>query len=500
MTMTHYTSLGRSLRTFSARAVLAAVSIAAIAACNADDLNVPNPNQASIVAASGDPTAFQLLATGLFADERSTRTALITAVGLVGHESYTFTPQEPRNTTNALLGISVAGVRKLDPAGFATGPWGTQYGVLRDIFNFKKTISNLSSLSTAQKAAALGFAQTLEAQMLLEIAQTHDTLGAVVEILEDPAAVAPFVSRDSVYKYILNTLDAAATNLTAGGAAFPFTFAPGFVGFTTPATFTQFNRALKARAAANYATAGGGAAAWATTLAALQASFLNASATSRAALDIGPFYTYGASPDTPNGIAASVTSTLYGHMSFLTDAQKKADGSLDDRYTAKIRTGLAPAQSPATADGPQSGTSTIGFKIWAVNTSPVPIIRNEELILLRAEARLATGDKAGAIADLNVVRQNSGGLPASTLTAGSSTDAILDGILYEKRYSLMMEGQRWPDARRYNRLNTLPLDVTSGPNQNYVFKVFPIPQAECLVRAKLSGEFLGPSGQNNCAP
>ena len=51
---------------------------------------------------------------------------------------------------------------------------------------------------------------------------------------------------------------------------------------------------------------------------------------------------------------------------------------------------------------------------------PIPIIRNEELILLRAEARLATGDKAGAIADLNQVRVNSGGLPASTLTATSA--------------------------------------------------------------------------------
>ena len=77
------------------------------------------------------------------------------------------------------------------------------------------------------------------------------------------------------------------------------------------------------------------------------------------------------------------------------------------------------------------------------------MIRNEELILLRAEAKLGSGDKAGAIADLNIVRQNSGGLPASTLTAASSTDAILLGILYEKRYSTMMEGNRWVDMRRY---------------------------------------------------
>ena len=90
------------------------------------------------------------------------------------------------------------------------------------------------------------------------------------------------------------------------------------------------------------------------------------------------------------------------------------------------------------------------------------VIRNEELILLRAEAKLATGDKAGAIADLNQVRVNSGGLPASTLTAASSDDAVLTGILYEKRYSLLWEGSRWPDVRRYGRLNTLPILIYSS--------------------------------------
>jgi len=114
-------------------------------------------------------------------------------------------------------------------------------------------------------------------------------------------------------------------------------------------------------------------------------------------------------------------------MSIQADAQKKANGSPDDRYTAKIRTGLPPRQGPVTGDGPTSATSTLGFSIWPTTSSPIPIIRNEELILLRAEARLATGDKAGAISDLNVVRTVSGGLPPSTLTPASSVDEILTG-------------------------------------------------------------------------
>ena len=94
---------------------------------------------------------------------------------------------------------------------------------------------------------------------------------------------------------------------------------------------------------------------------------------------------------------------------------------------------------------------------------------------------------------------NSGGLPASTLTPTSTDDAILNGILYEKRYSLMMEGNRWVDMRRYNKLSALPLDIASGPNKNFVPKVMPIPQAECLNRISVGGALVGPNGQNNCS-
>jgi len=488
------------------RKLLSGVVLAVSAvSCKQADIDITNPNVALAGAVASDPTALQLLATGLMVDQRGTRQAMITNTGTFGREMYTYTPNEGRNTTNYLVGIIAGGQQKLDPGGFANGSWGGNYGALRDIFNFKNTINASTALTAAQKSASLGFAETLEALMLFEIVQTRDTVGGITEIKENPFDLAPFVTRDSMYKYVLNTLDAAATKLAAGGTAFPFTLAPGFgaavggAAFNTTAGFAQFNRALKAKASAHYATAGGGAAAWQASLTALAASFLNASATTRTAFDVGVYDTYAPSPDTPNGLTQATNSTLYAHMSFQADAQTKANGSPDDRYTAKIRTGLPARTGPVTGDGPTSATSTLGFSIWPTQSSPIPIIRNEELILLRAEARLATGDKAGAIADLNQVRVNSGGLPASTLTAASTDDAILNGILYEKRYSLMMEGNRWVDMRRYNKLSALPLDIASGPNKNFVPKVMPIPQAECLNRLSLGGAFVGPNGQNNCS-
>jgi hypothetical protein len=478
----------------------AAVLAAAIVSCKADQLDIPNPNSATVAGATGDPTSLQLLATGLFAEQRGTRAGMITNAGIFGRESYTFSPQDGRFTTDPLIGIMVGGVPKIDPNGFANGPWSGEYGLLRDIFNFKKTVDASTNLSAAQKSGALGFAQTLESMMLFEIVATHDTLGGIVEMKDNATDLAAFVSRDSMYKYILNNLDASATNLAAAGSTFPVTLPPGFKGFDTPATFAQFTQAFKAKVESYWATSGGGSAAWQACLAALQKSFLNPGATTRAQFDVGVYDTYGPSPDSPNGLTQATNTNLYAHMSFQTDVQLKANGQPDDRYTAKIRTGLPPRSGPANSDGPVSATSTLGFSIWPTVSSSIPIIRNEELILIRAEAELATGDKAGAIADLNQVRVNSGGLPPTTLTAASPDDDVLMGILYEKRYSLMMEGDRWFDMRRYNKLDLLPLDVTSGPNKNFVARVNPVPQSECLVRAKSTGDLLGPNGLNDCAP
>ena len=501
MTQTHILQMRRLL----GAAAVAASAVAAVS-CKASDIDITNPNSAIASAVASDPTALQLLATGLVVDQRTTRQALITNTGTLGREMYTFTPNEGRNTTHYLIGITVGGVQKLDPTGFAVGSWGGEYGTLRDIFNFKNTIDATTALSAAQKSAALGFAETLEALMVFQVLQTRDTLGVITEVQENPFDLSPFVSRDSGYKFVLSVLDDAGAKLAAGGSAFPFKLPPGFTAtvggadFSTPAGYRQFNRAIKAKAAVHYASLGGGAAAWQSALTALGESFLNATATSRTALDVGVYDTYAPSPDSPNGLTQATNTTLYAHMSIQTDAQLKANGQPDDRYTSKIRTGLASRQGPVTADGPTSGSSTLGFSIWPTQSSPIPIIRNEELILLRAEARLGTGDKAGAIADLNQVRINSGGLPASTLTTASSVDAILDGILYEKRYSLLMEGDRWADMRRYKRLDQIPLDVKTGPNKNFVAKVMPIPQGECLNRVKQGGAFIGPNGQDNCAP
>ena len=455
-----------------------------LTACSKDTLNITNPNTPSVAGASTDPQALQLLATGLLRQNRNSRGGFITETGRFGREAYVYTPQEGRNTSAYLIGI--AGANRLDPAGFAVGSWGGPYGNLRDVFNFKNTV-NGSSLSAEQKRAALGFAKTIEGIELLTVIATRDTIGAVVQINQDATELAAFVSRDSTYRYILNTLDEAAADLAAGGAAFPFALNSGFAGFNTPSTFRQFNRAMAARAAAYYATAGGGAAAWTRARTALDASFINTNATTAAQYNVGVYHPYAAAPDVTNPLAAATNTDLYAHMSIDADAPLKADGTKDNRFLAKIG-------SRPTRNAPQGlgVPSSLGFQVYPAITTPIPIIRNEELILLRAEILLATGDKAGAIAMINNIRVNSGGLAPTTLTAASPDADIVTEILVQKRYSLLLEGHRWIDMRRYGRLDQLPRDLTTGVNAHFVARVQPLPQAECLQRVGRAAPLAGP--------
>ncbi len=82
-----------------------------------------------------------------------------------------------------------------------------------------------------------------------------------------------------------------------------------------------------------------------------------------------------------------------------------------------------------------------------------PIFRYAEVLLMLAEceARLATGVSQRAIDLLNVVRNRSIPDPATNqYTAASFADrtALLQAILWERRFEFAMEGKRWMDIHR----------------------------------------------------
>ena len=195
-------------------------------------------------------------------------------------------------------------------------------------------------------------------------------------------------------------------------------------------------------------------------------------ATSLADLNRGTYNVYStAAGDTPNGNSFAQQNYIFAHASIATDAQSGPSGAVDDRYTRKVVTN-PPVTPPQNLNIPADHH----FIIYPTPSSPAPIIRNEELMLIRAEANIFAGNFAAAMQDINNIRSVSGG--GLTPVVFATQAAGLTALLYERRYSLLFEGQRWNDHRRFGLLNLLPLDK---PGQ-FVAKVMPIPQAECDAR------------------
>jgi hypothetical protein len=442
-----------------------------IAACNTDKLTIPNYNQPTTEGVGKDPNGVQLLVSGLLAGSRNSLAGMVQDFGQFGRESYNYFSTDGRTISNYLVGIP--GPQRLDPAGFAAGGWVGRYQNQRNAVQLID-VAGSTALSAAQKSAVSGFAKTYRALELSYVIISRDTLGAPVDIPADPNSPAPFVSRDSVYAFISATLDDAAKDLQAGGSSFPFTLHSGFAGFDAPATFLQFNRAIAARVLAYRASLGCGATCYNAALTALAGSFVSpvGGATSLADLNRGTYNVYStAAGDTPNGNSFAQQNYIFAHASIQTDAQSGPSGAVDDRYTRKVVT-----NPPVTPPQNLNIAADHHFIIYPTPSSPAPIIRNEELMLIRAEANIFTGNFATAMQDINNIRSVSGGGLSPVVFATPA--AGLTALLYERRYSLLFEGQRWNDHRRFGLLNLLPLDK---PGQ-FVAKVMPIPQAECDAR------------------
>jgi starch-binding outer membrane protein, SusD/RagB family len=467
------------MRPILSKGHLAGALVLALVACNADRLNVPNFQNATPESIQSDPaTAVPLLAAGVLRDDRGAATTYVSGVGILGRESYNYTPTEGRNTS----GYLTTDVNNQASFGGVSN-WALFYNALRDNFNLLNVAEHASDaiFSAAQKNAVRGFAHTIEGLELSYVVSTRHDLGAPVEIKPVETELAAFVSRDSVYNHIIGRLDQARTELGQAGTSFPFPWPSGFTGFTTPANFTRVNRALAARVNAYRASLGvsgcgaaRSAACYNVVLQNLAESFINPTG----ALDAGVYRTYSAaSGENANGISNAATTSIVAHAKSDSGVQLKADATQDARFTAKILRLTSPRRpSTASLGVPTNWDHTV----YPARDSRLPVIKNEELILLRAEARYYTGDQLGALDDLNTVRTRSGGLAAITLANIATEAAFLDELLYNRRWSLMFEGHRWVDMRRFGRLNQLTIDLST----HIVATQLPVPQAECLARAR----------------
>lgn len=446
----------------SIAAIAATLSLLPLTAC---DIDVPDLNNPSIDELEENPTRANVSAacTGLLIGNRRNRAqanGYIAQLGILGREAYNFDVADPRYISELLEGTLQQG------SPFGGNFWGGPYANVRLANLVQSAVGRVAEFSDAERSAILGFSKTIEATDLLEVAVTRDANGGVIDTdRELGAALGAIVGKEQMYAEIARLLDEGAAELAVGGEEFPFALSNGYAGFDDPAGFAQFNRAMRARVAA-YAKD------YATVLTALAGSFIKdmnagGAALTVADLQIGVFHSYStASGDQTNNL---INPNLFAHPSFATDAQTNG-ANKDQRLVRKTRTTMMPGSG-------RGLTSNLKYTVYSSNASPVSIIRNEELLLLRAEAKFFTGDTTGATADLDIVRTVSGSLMPYATPITDAT-AFVTALLYERRYSLAFEGHRWIDVRRFGRLMDLPLDLPA-----HVRNVrYPIPLAECDAR------------------
>ena len=403
-------------------------------------------NHATVDAYTANATVTQLntLVSGTESGMRNNLSLYLDDVGTLGREMYHFSGAEPRFVTD-LLGASDGTLSNSNF--YITNPWAARYRVIKNCNILQQAATHSKFVNAQGKSGYFGFARTIKAYQLLMNLNLTDSNGIRVDVA-DPGHLGPILSKADALTAIAGLLDSARTDL--GSATIDFTLA-GFGDLTDAAGLLQVNRALAARVAIYREK-------WTDALTYLTESFYDLNG------DVmhGVYHVYGSgSGDQLNDFFMPRNQTgeiRLAHPSYATDIVPG-----DDRIAkAALRT------SPASLNGLSSNRD-----VWAYtsSTANIPIIRNEELILIYAEANIQATNFPNAIIALNRIRV----LHNQTPYAGAITkNALLDEMLYQRRYSLYSEGHRWVDMRRYGRLSELPLD---RPDDN-VWSKFPLPVSE----------------------
>lgn len=460
----------------------------ALGACDTE-LTVPNYNNPSISDLQSNPTNSGVLAatTGLLIGTRQEQAGYVRISAVPGREGYFVDPNEGRYVRQLAAGTP-------DASDFTGGSyWAAPYNAIRT-GNLILSIADDPRLtfSASDRASVKGFVKTMQAFNFLQILNWREQIPIAVGISPEEAP-APLVSRVEAFAYIAMLLDEANTDLGAATGTFPFSTGSGLsqYQFNQAANFRKFNRGLKARVEVYRATLGHTAtpsspANYTAALSALSESFINTTDGSRTELNRGLYFSYSAASGDLTNSNFDNSGRLIADNRNRTEAQLQPGGARDARVLLK--------QDSAQENRVSIGlTSTERFRIYDTrpfygtggSASPMPALRNEELILLRAEARYFTNDLPGALADLNFVRVNSGGLAPLTAANIATPAQFITRLLYERRYSLLFEGgHRWIDHRRFGRLadinSTGVSDAARANDKTFAF--FPLPINEQLAR------------------
>ncbi len=396
---------------------------------------VLNPNAPTVESVENGATLadLKLLAIGVQAVQRVDANFHFWTVSTIGREYYDMRGTDPRYTSE-LLGSNGS---SLDNNGFlTTRAFGGAYRAIRNANLLKTALSKTTaSLTESEINGIMGFANTVIAYEILREGNRQYENGMRIDV-EDPFNLGPFTgSYQETLGAVKNILDGAYAQLTDTEPEDVIWALQGFAtaGDSQTEALANWNRALAARVALYMGDPSGA-------IIACENSFMDLNAD----LNNGVYYEYGGATgnDLPNPFFyVPEVDNYMAHPTFIADIED-GDGRISKVMELK---------DPVSID---DLSSSYLVSIVESNASPFPLIRNEELILIYAEANIGT-DNAKAIEAINIIRA-AAGLPEYD---GENDDAsVTEQLIYERRYSLFGEGHRWIDMRRWGRLNQLPLD------------------------------------------
>ncbi len=461
-------------------------------------------------------SGLQNAVSGLFAASRNDLGAFqgieFNTVAGYARDGAVFTNTEPRFTTYPL------GVNAIPNTSGTV--WAQEYQNItqaQQIFAALPTISTL--ITTAEATSITGVVQTLQAYNYMLIAEAHDTLGLAILPAGLTGTTAPAAVCDkNAWQYIVALLDSAEAQLvkaasTIGPIKVPTGFAAVYTTSGPPGTlgsFASFNRVLAAKANLElaYAIARGtpGTAPNPTSLGAPNVAALNQALTD---LTSSAMYNPSALAPTPSGqfvpgtyvvthdfstqsqdLVNPVQSQI-GTEAQLNDFVADVDTVNDQRWHAKFIVNPNPVQQPLY----NSVASKYLYNMFSNPSSPIPIVREDQLVIWHGEIELGLGNNAAALADANLLREVTGSCGAACPTGekaltpypasdASSYETTRNDLMAETRISTTWESSadRTIEIRNYGMQAVSDTtwehenpNVTTGDLHT---TVTPVPQAE----------------------
>jgi hypothetical protein len=414
--------------------------------CKVEPILDPNNPSTGGITQNASLGELQNLVVGIEAGMRNNLNTYFDAVSVIGREYYRFATSDPRFTSD-LLG---KGNATLDNNTFyTTNPFSGRYRVVKNTNILIPAIQNTkATITDNQRKAGIAYAKTIQAYELLMVLNQQYDNGIRVDV-SDPDKLGPFLTKDESLNAIQNLLNEANIDLKGNTANLPFTTT---LYGKTASEFAKFNRAIAARVAVYRKD-------WNLANIALSESFydLNGSLTD------GAYYLYS------TGGGDLLNPVFFPLNTPPAEARVVQPGFITDAEPGDTRLSKAPKRTSTAA---QDGLSSdYDFWVYKTNVASIPVIRNEELILLYAEVQAQLNNSANAVNAINKIR-NAASL--GNYSGATDQNSLITEILKQRRYSLFGEGHRWIDMRRYNRLNQLPIDRTGDD----VWQQFPRPATE----------------------